>query len=98
MAGATLSGRLFDVSSIRSPSTSAETLKLVTRTVRSLADKYGPGRIEGVGVSIHGIVNSWTGTVELGNLPDWLRVPVQDCLQKSLGMPVQVEPPACGDR
>jgi predicted NBD/HSP70 family sugar kinase len=91
VAGATLSGRLFDVSSIRTPSTPAETLKLVTRTVRSLADKYGRGRIAGVGVSVHGIVNSRTGTVELGNLRGWLRVPVQDCLQTSLGMAVQVD-------
>jgi len=84
VAAATLSGNLFDVSSVRTPSTPAETLKLVARAVRSLTDKYGRKRIEGAGVSIHGLVNSRTGIVELGNLSGWLRVPVQECLQRSL--------------
>ena len=91
VAGATLSGKLFGLSSIRTPSTPAETLKLVARAVRSFTGKYGRERIEGVGVSVHGIVNSRSGTVELGNLRGWLRVPVQERLQRLLRMPVQAD-------
>jgi predicted NBD/HSP70 family sugar kinase len=91
VASATLSGKLFDIRTFRTPSTPDETLKLVARAARSLADKYERGRIGGLGVSIHGLVNSRTGMVELGNLRGWLRVPVQERLQQSLGMPVQVD-------
>lgn len=91
VAAATLSGRILEVSSFHTPPTPGETLKLVARAVRSIAEKYGRGRVEGAGVSVHGIVNSRTGIVELGNLRGWLRVPVQERLQRSLGMPVQVD-------
>jgi predicted NBD/HSP70 family sugar kinase len=91
VAAATLSGRILDVNSFRTPSTPGETLKAIASDVRGLAKKYGHDRVEGVGVSVHGIVNSRTGVVEFGNLHGWLRVPVRDRLQRSLRMPVQVD-------
>lgn len=91
VAAATLSGRILEASSMRTPATSAETLKLIVRSVRSVSEKYGRDRVEGVGVSIHGIVNSRTGVVEFGNLRGWLRVPVKERLQRSLKMQVQVD-------
>jgi predicted NBD/HSP70 family sugar kinase len=91
VAVATLSGRILEVSSFRTPSTPAETLKLILRNVRGLVAKYGRDRVEGAGVSLHGIVNSRTGVVEFGNLRGWLNVPVKGRLQRSLRMPVQVD-------
>jgi predicted NBD/HSP70 family sugar kinase len=91
VAAATLSGRILEVSSFRTPSTPAETLKFILRNVRGLVAKYGRDRVEGAGVSLHGIVNSRTGVVEFGNLRGWLNVPVKGRLQRSLRMPVQVD-------
>jgi predicted NBD/HSP70 family sugar kinase len=91
VAAATLSGRILAVSSFRTPSTPAETLKFILRNVRGLVAKYGRDRVEGAGVSLHGIVNSRTGVVEFGNLRGWLNVPVKGRLQRSLRMPVQVD-------
>jgi predicted NBD/HSP70 family sugar kinase len=91
VAVATLSGRILEVSSFRTPSTPAETLKFILRNVRGLVAKYGRDRVEGAGVSLHGIVNSRTGVVEFGNLRGWLNVPVKGRLQRSLRMPVQVD-------
>lgn len=66
-------------------------MKLAARTAHNLADRHGPERVQGVGVSVHGLVNSRTGIVELGNLRGWLRIPVQERLQRAVGLPVQVD-------
>ena len=66
-------------------------LKAAGGAVRSFREKYRKNYIEGLGVSVRGIVNSRTGIVEFGNLPAWVGVPVREQLQASLNMPVHVD-------
>ena len=91
IAVATLSGKLLETVTIQTPSTADEVLSLVERSIRRTRAKYSSNQIEGVGVSVRGIVNSQTGIVELGNLPSWVRVPVKTHLGGALKMPVQVD-------
>lgn len=53
--------------------------------------KYGTDRLEDLGVTARGIVDSHTGMVQLGNNPRWQRVPVRETLQSKLGLRVHVE-------
>ena len=91
IAVATLSGKLLETMTIQTPSVPDEVLSIAERGVRRMKAKYASNYIEGVGVSVRGIVNSQTGIVELGNSPSWVRVPVKTALGNTLKMPVQVD-------
>lgn len=87
----TLSGKLLEAESCRTPSSPMATLALVAKQYGVLSKKYGDQRIVGIGLSVRGLVNSRTGVVELGNFPDWVRVPVRDWLRNRLKIPVYVD-------
>lgn len=91
IAVATLSGKILETFSIPTPPTPDETMKGIETAIEKVRDSYGQNRIEGVGVSVRGIVNSLTGTVEFGNLPSWIAIPVKETLEQSLELPVDVD-------
>lgn len=91
IAVATLSGKMLETTSVHAPPTPDETIKSIQAAVRELRDKYGRNRIEGVGVSVRGIVNSISGTVEFGNLPGWIGIPVKESLERALDLQVDVD-------
>jgi predicted NBD/HSP70 family sugar kinase len=91
LVSATLSGRILETVKFETPASPDETLKQVIGAVRTFRDKYRKNSVEGLGVSVRGIVNNRTGVVESGNLPGWVGIPVRDSLQKALRLPVQVD-------
>jgi len=91
IAVATLSGKILETISIHAPAGPAEAIETILRAVREMRDRYGRNRVEGVGVSVRGIVNSLTGTVEFGNVPTWIGIPVKESLERSLDLPVEVD-------
>lgn len=91
LAVATLSGELLEKSTIRVPSGSDQALSAIAQAVRRVQSKYASSRIEGVGISVRGIVNNQTGILELGNSPSWVRVPIRSYLSDSLKIPVNVD-------
>jgi Transcriptional regulator/sugar kinase len=91
IASATLSGKILESLTIGAPASPDELLKAAAGAIRSFREKYRKNYIEGLGVSVRGIVNSGTGVVEFGNLPAWVGVPVREHLQASLNMPVLVD-------
>ncbi len=88
---ATLSGKLLETVTIQIPASPNEVLSAVTQAVRRMQARYSRGKIEGLGVSVRGIVNNQTGVVELGNSPSWVHVPVKTYLSRALKIPVQVD-------
>lgn len=91
LAVATLSGKLLEKTVIPIPSSSEKALAAMAQAVRRLRGKYPSSRIEGIGVSMRGIVNSQTGILELGNIPSWVRVPMKAYLDEALTMPVHID-------
>ncbi len=88
---ATMSGELLESRSFRTPSSPDATLELIAAQFKKLRSLYGRERLEGIGVSARGIVDSRSGMVELGNDARWVRVPVRDRLQAALRTPVYVD-------
>ena len=87
----TMKGRILEKHSVPTPGTPETTLAEIVQHVRAYRRQFGEDHVEGLGVSARGIVNSDTGVVELGNDPDWVRVPVKEYLQSALQIPVHVE-------
>lgn len=91
IASATLSGKILESQTIDAPSPPEEMLKIAAEAIRNFREKYSKNYIEGVGVSVRGIVNSRTGVVEFGNLSAWVGVPVREHLHAALNFPVHVD-------
>ena len=91
VAVGTLEGRMVASDSFRTPASPRKALDAVADTFESLSRPYGAERVEGLGVSVRGIVNSETGVLEVGNNPSWSRVDVRRHLEQRLGIPVYVE-------
>ena len=87
----TMKGRVVETERFRTPATPERTMDLIARQFALYRKRFGKDCVEGVGISARGIVNSDTGVVELGNNPDWVKVPVKDHLQSVLQAPVFVE-------
>jgi predicted NBD/HSP70 family sugar kinase len=86
-----LSGRILASAYFRTPPDPTETLDAVATQVQALLDGFQGRRVEGIGVSARGLINSRDGTVEHGHDERWLRVPVRSYLQSRLQSPVYVE-------
>ncbi len=86
-----INGQTVGSHSFRTPGRPLRALDLIAEVFASYRDRYGADRVEGLGVSVRGIVDSETGVVQVGNAPEWNRVPVRDYLQQNLGAPVYVE-------
>jgi predicted NBD/HSP70 family sugar kinase len=91
MAAVTLSGNIIYSLSFPTPATPDETLDLLIEKFYEFRKRYGLSRIEGLGVSVRGIVNGTTGIVELGNLPFWVGVPVKETLGEALKLAAEVD-------
>lgn len=91
MAAVTLSGNVVDSISFDTPSAPLETLKAVATHFQHFRTAFGRSRIAGVGVSVHGIVNSETGLVESGMATSWNGIAVRGTLQELLDSPVEID-------
>jgi predicted NBD/HSP70 family sugar kinase len=91
IASSTLSGRLLESVFIPIPADPNDALAAVAETISRFREQYKKNDVEGVGVSVRGIVNSHTGIVEFGNQTNWVSVSVQKFLHDSLKMPVYVD-------
>jgi predicted NBD/HSP70 family sugar kinase len=91
IAAATLAGKIIDRTAIPTPSTPADVLNAIVDALRNDFSIRRKHRIEGVGVSVRGIVNSRTGVVEYGNLFGWIGIPVKEFLEEHLNWPVEVD-------
>ncbi len=87
----TMRGRMVEMASQRTPRTPEETLDMLARQFTGWRKQYGSGQLEGLGVSVRGIVNSRTGVVEQGADPGWINVPVKAVLEERLKVRVHVE-------
>lgn len=87
----TMSGTLSGRSSMRTPSSPAQTIARIVEQTKKYCATHGRKRIQGVGVCARGIVNAHTGVVEIGNAPGWTNVPLRRMLEDALRMPVYVD-------
>ena len=77
--------------SFRTPASPLKALDAVAETFESLSRPYAAERLEGLGVSVRGIVNSETGVLEVGSNASWNGLAVRRHLQQRLRIPVYVE-------
>jgi predicted NBD/HSP70 family sugar kinase len=87
----TMKGRIIETERFRTPPSPEQTMELIAQQFTAYRKRFGKDCVEGLGISTRGIVNSDTGVVELGNNPNWVRVPVKEHLQSVLQAPVFVE-------
>ncbi|MCX6603495.1 MAG: ROK family transcriptional regulator [Acidobacteria bacterium] len=88
-AVATMRGALVDTVVVRTPATPEATLHLITEQVQLFQRSHQ--RLQGIGVTVRGIVNRQTGIVEIGNDPGWDHIALQQLLEASTGLPVWAE-------
>ncbi len=86
-----LSGQILTSTYFRTPADPLETLDAVAAQIEVLLAGFEGRRVEGIGVSARGLVNSLDGAVEHGNDERWIQVPVRASLQTRLQLPVYVE-------
>ncbi|HQZ81886.1 MAG TPA: ROK family transcriptional regulator [Pyrinomonadaceae bacterium] len=65
--------------------------RLCTEIQRHISVNYAKARFGGIGVSVPGLIDRETGTIEISPNLEWKDVPVRDILSKRLGLPVFVE-------
>jgi len=87
----TLRGRIVETLSMRTPRDPEAAIDMIAGQFTAWRRQYGRNHLEGIGVSIRGIVNSRTGVVELGADPGWVDVHLKDLLEARLEAPVYVE-------
>jgi predicted NBD/HSP70 family sugar kinase len=87
----TISGRIVASEFLRTPSGPSKTLQWIADWVTRYRRAHPRQQLDGIGVSARGLVDPETGVVELGQDPSWVKVPVKQCLQEQLGVPVFVE-------
>lgn len=66
--------------------TAAEIIQIAKRFI-----KKNSGSIEGIGISLPGLVESWTGDVLLVPHLDWRLPEIADNIERATGLPVKVE-------
>ncbi|MBI2685852.1 MAG: ROK family protein [Acidobacteria bacterium] len=91
MAVGTMAGRMLDTRTFRTPETPGEVLDLVVREFKERRQRFRPGSVAGIGITVRGLVDSESGVVELGADPGWVRIQVKAHLERRLGIPVSVE-------
>ncbi len=91
IAVGSISGRILETKAFRTPNTPEATLALIAKQFKESRLRVRPGTVEGVGVTVRGLVDSTTGVVELGADPGWVRIGVKAELEKLLGVPVSVD-------
>lgn len=91
IAVGTLCGRLLETAHLRTPAEPRRVLESIAQRVSAIRKRLGDCELEGVGLSVRGLVNSREGIVERGSDPAWSKVPVKEFLQACLNLPVFVE-------
>ncbi len=91
LAQATLRGRLIEAEHFRTPADPYKVLQSIAGRVTALRRRMRDYRLEGIGVSVRGLVNSRDGIVERGNNPAWSKIPIRAFLEERLKLPVFVE-------
>lgn len=87
----TMRGKILEMSTTRTPRDPEAAIDLIAARFAVWRTQYGSSQLEGIGISVRGIVNSRTGTVELGGDPGWVNVRVKERLEARLRVPVYVE-------
>jgi predicted NBD/HSP70 family sugar kinase len=85
----TMRGRIVETLSLRTPRDPEATVDMIAGQFTAWLHQYG--QLEGLGVSVRGIVNSRTGVVELGADPGWVDIHLKDLLEARLRTPIYVE-------
>lgn len=85
-----LSGRLLEMQKFPTDANFAKTTNRIIEIAGSFIEKNG-GSIEGIGISVPGMVESWKGRVV--NIPhmDWHYPPLVEEIEKATGLPVIIE-------
>jgi predicted NBD/HSP70 family sugar kinase len=91
LAIVTLSGKFIEHIRFPTPSTPKAALHHIEEQFNTLSAKYERSRLKGIGVSVGGLVNTRAGVVELGSIPGWVEIPLQQQLQATLDLPVAVD-------
>jgi len=86
-----MKGQILESENFRTPPSPEATLELIARQFTAYRKRFSRDWVEGLGISVRGIVNSDSGVVELGSNPTWLRIPVKEHLQGVLQTPVFVD-------
>ncbi|MGE5645394.1 MAG: ROK family protein [Acidobacteriota bacterium] len=90
LALGTATGRTLASDRFRTPGPPGETLaRLAEHLERIVAESDEPPA--GIGISTRGIVDSRTGTVELGPHPAWVNIGIRRYLAERIGIPIYVE-------
>lgn len=87
----TLRGQILESKWIRTSTSASGTLDRIADQVQKYLEAFGKERVPGVGVSVRGIVDDASGTVELGSTPGWTGVHVKQYLEDRTGIPIYVE-------
>ncbi len=88
---ATMRGRIIDTRRFHTPEAIEDALKRIVEEFAAYGKRYGRERIEGIGVSVRGIVNSDTGVLQFGNRLGWADVPIKRILEQRLRVAVFVQ-------
>lgn len=85
-----LSGRLLEKLEFPTSLDFTQTINKIIETAKHFIDKNG-GSIEGIGISVPGLVESWMG--EVVSIPhfDWDHPKIAETIRKATGLPVIVE-------
>lgn len=87
----TMKGQIRETGRCRTPPSPEQAMEVIAEQFTLYRKRFGKDSVEGLGISTRGFVNSDTGVVELGNNPEWVRVPMKKRLQSMLDAPVFVE-------
>ena len=90
VATADLSGRLLEQEEFPTDKDFDKTIDRVIEIANRFIRKNG-GSIEGIGISLPGMVESWTGDVLMIPHLDWHRPKVVESVRKRTGLPVKIE-------
>lgn len=85
-----LSGRLLEQEEFPTDKDFNKTIDRVIESAKHFIKKNG-GSIEGIGISLPGMVESWTGDVLLIPHLDWHRPRVAEIVRQATGLPVKIE-------
>ncbi len=78
--------------SYQHPITNESFLSLLIATIQPLIDKISTkGKVIGIGVAMHGVVNVETGTSLFAPLLDLKDIPIMEVLEHTFALPVKVE-------
>ncbi len=90
VATSDLSGRLLEQQEFPTSRNFSKTISHVIDAARYFIKKHG-GSIEGIGISLPGLVESWNGNVLLIPHLDWHRPEIVKKIEEATGLPVKVE-------